>query len=97
VPIYVGEFSAARWTGDSGNRYLEHCLEFFEEYGWSWTYHSWREWHGWNAEMNNYDMDDQTQYDTTPRLELLKRYDVLHVASARFTWRRHQVKRALAT
>jgi endoglucanase len=74
VPIYVGEFSAARWTGDPGNRYLEHCLRFFESHGWSWTYHSWREWQGWNAEMNNYDMDDQTQYETTPRLELLKRY-----------------------
>ncbi len=74
VPIYVGEFSAVRWAGDSGNRYLKDCIAFFEAHGWSWSYHSWREYEGWNAEMSNYDMDDLTVYPTTPRLELLKSY-----------------------
>jgi len=74
VPIFVGEFSAARWTGDSGNRYLADCIRFFEQYGWSWAYHAWREYQGWDAERNNYDMADETRYETTPRLELLKKY-----------------------
>ena len=48
VHIYVGEFSAIRWApGDSAYRYLKDCIELFEEYGWDWTYHAYREWDGW--------------------------------------------------
>lgn len=65
VPIYVGEFSVVRWAGDSGNRYLADCVAFFEEHSWSWSYHSWREYEGWDAELNNYDPNDLTA--TPPR------------------------------
>ncbi|REF37227.1 glycoside hydrolase family 5 protein [Thermasporomyces composti] len=74
VPIFVGEFSAPRWIGDSGNRYLRDTIDWFERFGWSWAYHAWREWHGWDAELSNTDKDDLTRYPTTPRLELLKGY-----------------------
>ena len=47
--IYVGEFSAAVWAPGAGD-YLRDCIEIFEEYGWDWTYHAFREWDGWSVE-----------------------------------------------
>jgi hypothetical protein len=52
VPIYVGEFSAPRWApGNSVARYLRQSIDIFERHGWSWAYHEYRAWHGWDAEM----------------------------------------------
>ncbi len=51
VPIYVGEFGCIRWApGDSRERYIQDCIEIFEEQGWDWTYHAFREWDGWSVE-----------------------------------------------
>lgn len=51
VHIYVGEFSAIRWAPDgSARRYLRDLVELFEAWGWDWTYHAFREWHGWSVE-----------------------------------------------
>lgn len=51
VHIYVGEFSAIRWApGDSALAYVRDCIELFEEFGWDWAYHAFREWHGWSIE-----------------------------------------------
>ncbi len=47
--IYVGEFSAIRWA-PGADRYLRDSLELFEEYGWDWSSHSFREWDGWSLE-----------------------------------------------
>lgn len=47
--IYVGEFSAIRWA-PGADRYLRDSLELFEEYGWDWSYHAFREWDGWSLE-----------------------------------------------
>ncbi len=53
VPIFVGEFSIVRWApGDSSTRYLSDVLDLFEAEGWSWTYHSFREYEGWDAELD---------------------------------------------
>lgn len=71
-PVLVGELSAARWLGDAGNRWLRDVLEVAEDNGWSWAYHAWREFHGWDAEMSNTDAADRTRYPSTPRLDLLK-------------------------
>ena len=49
VHIYVGEFSAIRWA-PGADRYLADCIDLFEEYGWDWTYHAFREWPGWSIE-----------------------------------------------
>ena len=73
-PILLGEFSAARWLGDDGNRWLRDVIEVAEANGWSWAYHAWREYHGWDAEMSNTDAADRTRYPSTPRLELLRGY-----------------------
>jgi len=49
VHIYVGEFSAIRWA-PGADRYLADCIDLFEEYGWDWSYHAFREWPGWSLE-----------------------------------------------
>jgi len=49
VHIYCGEFSAIRWAQGAA-QYLSDCIEVFEEYGWDWTYHAYREWDGWSLE-----------------------------------------------
>ena len=52
VPIFVGEFSMVRWApGDSAARYLSDAIEIFEAEGWSWAYHAFREYEGWDAEL----------------------------------------------
>jgi hypothetical protein len=52
VPILVGEFSCVRWAPDgSSTRYVIDCLEIFSSLGWSWIYHEFRGWPGWDAEM----------------------------------------------
>ena len=47
--IFVGEFSACIYGEGVGN-YLSDCIDIFEEYGWDWTYHSFREALWWNVE-----------------------------------------------
>jgi aryl-phospho-beta-D-glucosidase BglC (GH1 family) len=52
VPIYVGEFSAPRWAPDlSSNSYVSDSIALFEAEGYSWTYHQWRGYPGWDAEL----------------------------------------------
>lgn len=54
VPIYVGEFSAVRWAPDgSAARYVGDSIALFEQYGWSWSYHEFRSWSGWDPEMDS--------------------------------------------
>ncbi len=47
--IYVGEFSAVAWAPGAAG-YIRDCIEIFEEYGWDWSYHAFREWDGWSVE-----------------------------------------------
>ena len=50
--IHVGEFSAIRWApGNSTCNYLNDVIELFEEFGWNWDYHAFREFQGWDVEM----------------------------------------------
>ncbi len=75
VHIYVGEFSAIRWApGDSAYHYLRDAIDLFEEYGWDWSYHAFREWDGWSVEHGG-DRADRRPTDTpTPRMQLLLRW-----------------------
>ncbi|MBF0329900.1 MAG: cellulase family glycosylhydrolase [Nitrospirae bacterium] len=51
VHIYVGEFSAIVWApGNSTYNYLKDAIDIFEENGWDWSYHAFREWTGWSVE-----------------------------------------------
>jgi endoglucanase len=72
VHIYVGEFSAIRWApGESASRYLRDCIELFEEYGWDWSYHAYREWDGWSVEHGSDPKDSHTTTQPTGRKNLL--------------------------
>ncbi len=52
VPIYIGEFSVIRWAPNA-SEYLSDLISLFEEYGWDWTYHAYREWSGWSVEHSD--------------------------------------------
>jgi endoglucanase len=68
--IYVGEFSAIRWA-PGADRYLRDCIELFEEYGWDWTYHAYREWDGWNPELGTDPDDHKPTATPSERLKVL--------------------------
>ncbi|MBI5383158.1 MAG: cellulase family glycosylhydrolase [Verrucomicrobia bacterium] len=68
--IYCGEFSAIRWAPGAA-RYLKDCIDLFEEYGWDWSYHAYREWDGWSVEHNSDPNDHQPTAKPTDRKKLL--------------------------
>lgn len=47
--IFCGEFSAIRWA-PGAEKYVRDVISLCEEYGWSWTYHAFRESHFWSVE-----------------------------------------------
>lgn len=73
VHMYLGEFSAIRWApGDSACNYLRDCIEIFEQQGWDWAYHAFREWDGWSVEHGP-DRQDRSRATTPTDRELLLR------------------------
>lgn len=74
IPVFLGEFSAARWMGDDGNRYVDDIIKICEKNNWSWAYHSYRSSQMWDPEMSNINKNDYEKYPSTERLELLKSY-----------------------
>jgi len=75
VHIYIGEFSAIRWApDDSAYRYLRDCIEIFEENGWDWAYHAFREWSGWSVEHAGAKDDNARSATPTSRELLLKEW-----------------------
>ena len=74
--VFIGEFSCVLWSKGAEN-YIADCIDLFEEYGFDWSYHAFREWPPWDVE---YDHDkDYTvgKYiratgDTPRKLALLK-------------------------
>ena len=70
VHIYVGEFSATRWAPGAAT-YLRDCINLFEEYGWDWTYHAYREWDGWSVEHGSDPQDHKPSKEPTDRMKLL--------------------------
>jgi len=75
VQIYLGEFSAIRWApNDSAYRYLRDCIELFEEFGWDWSYHAFREWNGWSVEHGAVQADTAPSPTPTNREKLLREW-----------------------
>jgi len=73
VQIYIGEFSAIRWApDDSAYRYLKDCIDIFEENGWDWSYHAFREWSGWSVEHTADKNDTAPSKTETVREKLLR-------------------------
>ena len=71
--IYIGEFSAARWAPGAA-RYLEDVISIFEEYGWDWSYHSFRESQVWSVEHSADRFDYKRTEQTTGRKQVLLNY-----------------------
>jgi len=74
VSIHIGEFSAVRWApGNSTCNYLSDVIELFEENGWNWDYHAFREFQGWNVEMiGDKDHPQHSPVPTDRQLLLMK-------------------------
>lgn len=73
VAMYIGEFSAIRWAPEnSAYRYLKDLVEIFEEYGWDWAYHAFREWNGWSVEHTTDPQNRQPSPTPTDRERLLR-------------------------
>ena len=69
--IYVGEFSAAAWAPGAEN-YLRDCIDLFEELGWDWTYHAFRESPVWDVEKVGSSIPDMLPCpEDTPRKRAL--------------------------
>ena len=68
--IYVGEFSAVRWA-TGAEEYLRDCIALFEEYGWDWSYHAFREWEGWSVEHGEDPQDTRPASQDTARKRVL--------------------------
>ena len=73
VHFYLGEFSAIRWAPPgTGRQYLSDCVDLFEEYGWDWAYHAFREWNGWSLEHSGDRADNKPTTEPTDRLLLMQ-------------------------
>ena len=68
--IYVGEFSAIAWAKGAEN-YLRDCISLFEECGWDWSYHAFREWKGWSVEHEGDSATTLRHVGDTPRKKVL--------------------------
>ena len=72
IPILVGEFSAPRWTGEDGLKYLNDIISIAEGNNWSWTYHAYRENQVWDAEMSMDERKDSIRRPNAKRWQMLK-------------------------
>lgn len=67
VPILVGEFSMVRYSPqDSAYRYIDDSIKYFEEKSWSWLYHDFRGWDGWDSEIAGADKNNRTRSIDSP-------------------------------
>ncbi|MBK8802300.1 MAG: cellulase family glycosylhydrolase [Fibrobacteres bacterium] len=74
VPIYVGEFSCVRWAADhSSMRWFSDVIPLFEEYGWDWSYHAYKEFHGWSLEFSD-SLGDMRDVPNSGRKALFQRF-----------------------
>ncbi|MBC7490511.1 MAG: cellulase family glycosylhydrolase [Glaciimonas sp.] len=72
LPIFVGEFSCVRWApNNSAQRYIEDSLKIFQKFGWSWCYHEFRGWPGWDAEIDSQDMSFTQRSSEAPIMKIL--------------------------
>ena len=71
--IYIGEFSAARWSPGAA-RYLEDVISIFEEFNWDWSYHSFRESQVWSVEHSTDRFDFKRSVQDTDRKRILLKY-----------------------
>ncbi len=71
VPMYIGEFSVVAWA-EGGDQWLKDSIEVFEEYGWDWCYHSFREYYGWSLEQEGGPKDHKPSADNARKRVMLE-------------------------
>ena len=73
APVFVGEFSCVRWAPDgAAYRYVRDVLELIRAERWSWAYHEFRGWPGWDPEIAGDDPADRRRDPNAPMMRLLK-------------------------
>ena len=73
VPVFVGEFSCVRWAPEgSAERYVRDLLELIHAEGWSWAYHEFRGYPGWDAEIAGADPADRRRDANAPLMTMLR-------------------------
>lgn len=73
LPIFVGEFSCVRWAPNgAAGRYIGDCLALSKRYGWSWCYHEFRGWSGWDAEIPSAEPSAAVRSLDAPTMKLLR-------------------------
>lgn len=71
--IFVGEFAVGPFAPpESAGKWLDDCIDIFEQWHFSWTFHAWREANVWNIELQN-DPDTGVLYNYPARLNALQR------------------------
>lgn len=87
VPMFVGEFSCARWSGypnyENAYNYLKDCIDIFESYGWNWCYHAFREASCWNLEYSTTPCPDRCNPSCTEPLQVTNRVKLMQEALAK--------------
>lgn len=71
--VYMGEFSAIRFAPGAA-QYIEDVISLFEEYGWDWSYHAFREWFNWSVEYDENPHNNQPATHDTDRKKILLKY-----------------------
>lgn len=74
VHIFVGEFSVVRWAPGAAD-FLGDAVSLFEEYGWDWTYHAFRESGEWSLEHADLPFDPESHQlaqEPTARREVIQ-------------------------
>lgn len=71
LPLYVGEFSCVNWAAGAP-QYIADSLAEFRQAGWSWSYHDWRAWPGWDAEAVPHGRGQFTRRSDAPIVTLLR-------------------------
>jgi endoglucanase len=57
APVWIGELSCVNWSprnsqGEwTSTRWIDDDISIIEAEGWAWTYHAWREFQAWDAEI----------------------------------------------
>ena len=73
VHLYVGDFSTIRWA-PGAEKYLADVTSIFEEHGWDWSYHAYREWPGWSLEYGTDLKDSKPSEKSTARFDVMEKW-----------------------
>ncbi|MBD0287257.1 MAG: glycoside hydrolase family 5 protein [Bacteroidota bacterium] len=83
VPLYISEFSCVSWAPKNDNgvysstQYVSDVIELVNVEKWAWTYHSFREYEGWDSEI------PPSFWEQFPYINGTPQYDGVHTHTAR--------------